>query len=31
MTEALTGGVGAARQELQLQCFCVDRHQAHSN
>ena len=29
--EALTGGVGAASEELQLQCFCMDRHQAHSN
>ena len=31
MAKALTGGVGTAREELQLQCFCMDRHQAHSN
>ena len=30
MTEALAGGIRAASQELQLQCFCVDRHQADS-
>ena len=30
MAKALTGGIGAASQELQLQCFCVDRHQADS-
>ena len=30
MTEALTSGIGAAREELQLQCFCVNRHQSDS-
>ena len=30
MTEALSGGIRAASEELQLQCFCVDRHQADS-
>ena len=27
MTEALAGGIGAASKQLQLQRFCVDRHQ----
>ena len=27
--EAATGGIGAAREQLQLQCFSVDGHQAN--
>ena len=30
MAEALTGDIGAASEELELQGFCVHRHQAHS-
>ena len=28
--EALTSGIGAASEELQLQGFCVHRHQGNS-
>jgi hypothetical protein len=27
--EAAARGIGAARKQLQLQCFCVDGHQAN--